>query len=144
MVYQGGFLIARLNKVGGRVFERILTEQNVDAFNGAQGQILYVLWQGDGISIREISEKTGLAVTSLTSMLDRMEATELLRRTAAPNDRRKTLIELTDKAKALQVDYDAVSERMGEILYQGFSEAEIIETEQYLTRMMRNLEEREK
>lgn len=139
-MYQGGFLISRLNKVGGRIFERILAAQNIDAFNGPQGRILYVLWQQDGIPIREISEKTGLAVTSLTSMLGRMEAAGLLRRTDAPGDRRKIMIELTDKAKALRPDYDLVSEKMGEILYAGFSEAEITESEQYLTRMMRNLE----
>lgn len=143
-MYQGGFLISRLNKVGGRIFERILAKQNIDAFNGAQGRILYVLWQQDSIPIREISEKTGLAVTSLTSMLDRMEAADLLRRTAAPSDRRKILIELTDKAKALRPEYDAVSEKMGEILYQGFSDDEIAEAERYLSRMMNNLEEWEK
>ncbi len=143
-MYQGGFLISRLNKVGGRIFERILAEQNIDAFNGAQGRILYVLWQRDGIPIREISEKTGLAVTSLTSMLDRMETAGLLRRTDAPGDRRKILIELTEKAKALRPEYDAVSEKMGEILYQGFSDDEIAEAESYLSRMMRNLAEWEK
>lgn len=143
-MYQGGFLISRLNKVGGRIFEKILSEQNIGAFNGAQGRILYVLWQKDGIPIREISYKTGLAVTSLTSMLDRMEAAELLRRTDAPGDRRKILIELTDKAKALRPEYDAVSEKMGEILYKGFSADEIAEAERYLSIMMLNLEEWEK
>ena len=27
-------------------FEEVLSEKNIDAFNGAQGRILYVLWQG--------------------------------------------------------------------------------------------------
>ena len=143
-MYQGGFLISRLNKVGGRIFERILAEQNIDAFNGAQGRILYVLWQQDCIPIREISKKTGLAVTSLTSMLDRMEAAGLLRRADAPGDRRKSLIELTVKAKMLRPVYDSVSERMGAILYAGFSENEISDTERYLRRMLQNLESREK
>lgn len=143
-MYQGGFLISRLQKVGSRIFEQILAEQNIDAFNGAQGRILYVLWQQDGIPIREISEKTGLAVTSLTSMLDRMEAAELVRRTDAPGDRRKILIELTEKAKALRPAYDVVSEKMGRILYQGFSDSEIDEAERYLSKMMNNLEKWEK
>ena len=143
-MYQGGFLISRLDKVGGRIFERILDEQNTDAFNGAQGRILYVLWQQDGVPIREISEKTGLAVTSLTSMLDRMEASDLIHRTGAPGDRRKVLIELTDKARALRPEYDAVSKKMGKIMYRGFSDSEITEVEQYLFRMMQNLKEWEK
>ncbi len=140
-MYQGGFMISRLNKVGGRIFEKILSRQNVDAFNGAQGRILYVLWQQDHIPIRDISEKTGLAMTSLTSMLDRMEAAELLHRENAPGDRRKTLIVLSEKAKTLQPQYDAVSQQMGVILYHGFTEQEIAETEQFLSRMMKNLEE---
>ena len=40
---KGGFLITRIKQVGGRVFERILYERKIDAFNGAQGRILYVL-----------------------------------------------------------------------------------------------------
>lgn len=27
-----------------RIFERILAKRNIDAFNSAQGQLLYVLW----------------------------------------------------------------------------------------------------
>lgn len=142
MEYQGGFLISRLSKVGGRVFAKILSKQGIDAFNGAQGQILYVLWQCDGIPIREISEKTGLAVTSLTSMLDRMEAANLVRRTDAPGDRRKTLIVLTDEARKLQAEYDTVSKRMGEWMYAGFTAEEIQRMEAYLARVLNNLEEK--
>ena len=32
MKTQGGFLITRIKQVGGRVFERILSEKNIDAF----------------------------------------------------------------------------------------------------------------
>ena len=95
MEHQGGFLIARIKQVGGRVFERILARRNIDAFNGPQGRILYVLWQRDGIPISELSRETGLAMTTLTSMLDRMEAGGLIRRDRGDKDRRKVLIYLT-------------------------------------------------
>ena len=62
-----------INSTSVRIFEKILSEKNIDAFNGAQGRILYVLWQEDGISIRSLSTKCGLAITSLTTMLERME-----------------------------------------------------------------------
>ena len=61
-------------------FEKILSEKHIDAFNGAQGRILYVLWQEDGITIRSLSIKCGLAITSLTTMLERMENQGLIRR----------------------------------------------------------------
>jgi len=69
----GGFLISQIKQISGRIFEKLLSNAGVDAFNGAQGRILYVLWQEDNIPIAELSKKTGLAKTTLTSMLDRME-----------------------------------------------------------------------
>ena len=61
MKMNGGFLVTKIKQLGDRIFERILSEKNIDAFNGAQGRILYVLWQEDGISIRSLSVKCGLA-----------------------------------------------------------------------------------
>ena len=52
MKTNGGFLVTKIKQLGDRIFEKILSEKNIDAFNGAQGRILYVLWQEDGISIR--------------------------------------------------------------------------------------------
>ena len=66
MEMNGGFLVTKIKQLGDRIFEKILSEKNIDAFNGAQGRILYVLWQEDGISIRSLSIKCGLAITSLT------------------------------------------------------------------------------
>ena len=51
MEMNGGFLVTKIKQLGDRIFEKILSEKNIDAFNGAQGRILYVLWQKDGISI---------------------------------------------------------------------------------------------
>ena len=51
MEMNGGFLVTKIKQLGDRIFEKILSEKNIDAFNGAQGRILYVLWQEDGISI---------------------------------------------------------------------------------------------
>lgn len=140
METKGGFLISRIKQVGGRLFDRMLAEADVDAFNGAQGRILYVLWQGDGLTISQLSAQTSLANTTLTSMLDRMEQSGLILRTPSPTDRRALLIRLTDKAKSLQQDYDRISQRMNELYYQGFTEGEICQFESYLQRVLNNLQ----
>lgn len=90
METQAGFLITQIKQIGGRVFEKILQQENISEFNGAQGKILYVLWQHDHISIIELSRLTGLANTTLTSMLDRMEAAGLLRRLPDPGTGART------------------------------------------------------
>ena len=140
MKANGGFLVTKVKQLGDRIFQKILSEKDVDAFNGPQGRILYVLWQEDGVPIKTISEKSGLAITSLTTMLERMEKSELISRRQDETDRRKTLLFLTQKARNLKQDYDSVSEQMGEIYYDGFTKKEIIEFESYLERIMNNLE----
>ena len=136
----GGFQISKIKQLGDRVFEKILTAQGIEAFNGAQDRILYVLWQEDGVPIKTIAERCGLAITSLTTMLERMEKSGLIIRQQDSGDKRKTLIFLTDKAKALKEDYDAVSDRMSTIFYQGFTEEEIRNFEEHLERIRLNLE----
>jgi|GEM_PF-3913878 len=120
------------------------SEKNIDAFNGAQGRILYVLWQEDGISIRSLSTKCGLAITSLTTMLERMENQGLISRVPSETDKRKTLMFLTEKVNALKGEYDSVSDEMGSIYYKGFSEEEITRFEECLDRIRKNLEEQQK
>jgi DNA-binding MarR family transcriptional regulator len=92
------------------------------------------------VPIKTIAERCGLAITSLTTMLERMEKSGLIIRQQDSGDKRKTLIFLTDKAKALKEDYDAVSDRMSTIFYQGFTEEEIRNFEEHLERIRLNLE----
>ena len=140
METKGGYLISRIKQAGTRIFDRMLAASGIDAFNGAQGRILYVLWQHEDISISSLSAKTSLANTTLTSMLDRMENSGLIVRKPDPADRRSRLIALTDKAKALQHDYELVSQKMNERYYIGFAESEIRQFEAYLQRVLTNLE----
>lgn len=140
MKTKGGFLISRIKQVGTRIFDRMLADSGIDSFNGAQGRILYVLWQNDEISISSLSAQTSLANTTLTAMLDRMENMGLIVRKSDLKDRRNRLIALTEKAKALQDDYNRISEQMNEIYYTGFTEAEVMQFESYLQRILNNLE----
>ena len=140
---RGGFLISRIKQTGTRIFDRMLAASGIDAFNGAQGRILYVLWQCDEISISTLSAQTSLANTTLTSMLDRMEQSGLIIRKSDPKDRRNRLIALTSKAKSLQDDYEKISQQMSERYYIGFTETEIVQFEAYLQRVLANLEEEE-
>ncbi len=138
----GGFLITKIKQLGDRTFEKVLSKRNINAFNGPQGRILYVLWQEDGIPIKTLSESCGLAITSLTTMLERMEKQELIMRVQDPKDKRKTLLYLTETARLLKQDYDGVSDEMEQIYYRDFSREEIMEFEKYLDRVLKNLERR--
>lgn len=139
----GGFLVSKVKQIQGRVFERLLDKNGISEFNGAQGRILFVLWETDNIPISELSEKTGLAKTTLTSMLDRLEAAGHIRRTADAADRRAVRICLTESAEALREKYERVSALMNEIFYKGFDDDEILAFEKALGKILENLCEKE-
>ncbi len=139
----GGFLISQIKQVQGRVFEKILKVAGIAEFNGAQGRILYVLWKEDGLPIIELSKRTGLAKTTLTGMLDRMEEQGHIIRNYDKADRRQVKITLSGSAKALKGKYESVSAEMAEVFYKGFSAAEKEEFESRLIRILKNITEAE-
>lgn len=141
---RGGFLISQIKQIQGRVFERLLGKAGIEEYNGAQGRILYVLWKQDNLPIVELSKRTGLAKSTLTNMLDRMEAQGHIQRNFGSSDRRQIRIMLTDKARKMSGDFELVSDQMSAIFYKGFSGVEIDQFENQLKRILKNLEEEEK
>jgi len=139
----GGFLMSQVRHLSGRVGETLLKECGVDVFNGAQGRILYVLWEHGAMTITRLGQLTSLAKTTLTSMLDRMEAGGLVRRIPDKQNRRQIFIEATEKTKEYRKKYDWISERMSEIFYRGFSDEEITAFEDQLRKIIQNLENEE-
>ena len=140
---RAGFYISQIKQIQDRIFERLLKANEIDDFNGAQGRILFVLWQEDHLAIHELSKKTSLAKTSLTGMLDRMEEKGYLKRVFDPQDRREIRIVLTEKSRALYDRFQTVSAQMGDVFYQGFSPEEIAQLDNTLWRILENLKKYE-
>ncbi|MCS7461493.1 MarR family transcriptional regulator [Paenibacillus doosanensis] len=136
---RGGFYISQIKQLSNRIFEKLLKENAIEEFNGAQGRILFVLWQKDNITITELGEKTSLAKTTLTGMLDRMCAQGHIQRNQDPNDRRQILIALTPQARALSDNYDKVTAQMNELFYRGFSDKEMEQFDSMLAKVLNNL-----
>ena len=102
-----------------------------------------MLWENDGISNQELSKKSGLAMSSLTTMLERMEEKNLLTRKGCPKDKRKCLLFLTDYANSLKNEYDEISEKMTKISFEDISEDERLAFEKTLENVLHNLEKAE-
>lgn len=143
MTTRTGFLITQIKQIQARVFQRLLDGCGIDAFNGAQGHILYVLWQRDGVPIAALVQETGLAKNTLTAMLARMEEQGLVTREAGPKDRRQVVIRLTRKARGLQKPYEQVSQEMNEVFYQGLTQEDADLLDSLLDKVLLNLAEQE-
>ena len=139
---QAGFLMAKIRQVAGRILERMLKDSNVE-ISSAQGRIMFALWQQDGVSINELSKKTQLKNSTLTSMLDRLEKMGYIRRQRSKKDRRKILLERTNKDKNLESEYVRLSQEHTKLFYHGFSEDQVDRFEKDLERILNNLMEHE-
>ena len=138
METNGGFYITQIKQLQSRIFERLLLENDI-AISSGQGRILFVLWKNDNLTISEISQKTSLAKNTVSIVVDGMVQKGILERNINPENRRQTIISLTEYAKNMKEKYEAVSQEMNTLFYQGFSDKERNEFESYLARILDTL-----
>ena len=74
--------------------------------------VLLVLWETDGLSVGQIGSKLHLDSGTLTPLLKRLEARQLVRRTRHPADERQVHINLTPQGKALRSPMVEVSNQV--------------------------------
>ena len=67
-----------------------------------QDLVMLVLWERDGIAVKEIGERLFLDSGTLTPLLKRLEAAHLIRRTRSSADERQVLIALSAQGQALK------------------------------------------
>jgi len=135
----GGFLISKIHQLSQRIFSKMLREYNLDLFKPSQGRVIFLLLQKDNIPIHELVEKTQLTKSTLSSHLDNLERIDFVKKIQSKDDKRETIIILTEKALKLKQDYIDVSSIMTNLFYDGFSEEEINQFEDYLQRCLQNL-----
>ena len=138
METKGGFYITQIKQLQDRIFERLLMENGIE-ISGGQGRILFILWKNDNLTISEISRATSLAKNTVSIVVDGMVNKNILERHTNPENRRQTIVSLTDYARSLQEKYEAVSQKMNSLFYQGFSAKEQKEFEAYLARILDTL-----
>lgn len=138
METKGGFYITQIKQLQDRIFEMLLLENGIE-ISGGQGRILFVLWKTDNLTIGEISEKTSLAKNTVSVVINGMVNKGIVERNINPENRRQTIVSLTEYAKSLQARYEVVSQQMNTLFYQGFSEKEQNQFEQYLARILATL-----
>src|SRR6266480_537049 len=64
--------------------------------------VMLVLWEQDGVPVKDIGEKLFLDSGTLTPLLKRLEAAGLVKRTRSTEDERQVLVALTPQGQALK------------------------------------------
>src|SRR6478735_2313027 len=70
--------------------------------------VMLVLWEKDGVPVKDIGERLLLDSGTLTPLLKRLEAAQLIKRTRSTQDERQVLVALTLQGHALREKARAV------------------------------------
>ncbi len=137
----GGYLTLKIHLLNGRLFNRLLNNDGRALYNAEQGKIISALWDRHPQTASELAQVTGLANSTLTLMLKRLEDEQgLVISRQDTKDKRKKWFDLTEAGAAQEEVGNAVSERLSSIFYSGFQEEEIEQLEALLDRILNNLE----
>ncbi|MGV3042054.1 MarR family winged helix-turn-helix transcriptional regulator [Staphylococcus rostri] len=137
----GGYLTLKIKLLNGRLFNRYLAMDSRILYSAEQGKIMSALWDKHPQTASELSQITGLANSSLSIMLRRLEEQGLIKSVASEVDKRKRMFDLTPMGAEQEQLGNEVSYKLSEVFYKGFSDQEIEDVERYLTRILENLEQ---
>lgn len=127
-----GFLLAKAYQ---RAFALAKEEMEPYELTPPQFGILAFLWQQDGLSQVELSEKSQVDRTTLGGMIDRLEKCGLVERHPHPHDRRAHLIRLTTKGKSMEAPLSECSRKALAKFTSGLTNGDIAD----LARILENL-----
>lgn len=125
----------------GRLFSRAL-ERRLGPHGLFPGQMpaLLALWEREGISQAELCRIVQVEQPTMANTLNRMERDDLIRREPDPEDRRRVLIFLTDRARALEEPVTVLARATNAAAADGMSEDDSREAMRLLGTLIANLE----
>jgi DNA-binding MarR family transcriptional regulator len=100
---------------------------------------LRILWEGDGLTQRELSEQAGVMEPTTFSALKTMERLGYIKRRQLGNDRKKVYVFLTPKGRALKSRLVPLAEEVNNIAAAGVAAADIATTRTVLLAIIENL-----
>jgi DNA-binding MarR family transcriptional regulator len=100
---------------------------------------LRILWEGDGLTQRQLSEQAGVMEPTTFSALKAMERLGYIRRRQRGNDRRQVYILLTPKGRRLRDRLVLLAEEVNTIAVRGVRKADIALTRGVLLAIIENL-----
>lgn len=100
------FALYSANNAMGRLYRPLLARHGLTY---PQYLVLVALWQGDGQKVNDLGTALNLESNTLTPLLKRMEAADLVQRRRNPQDERSVIVSLTTKGRALEAEAAEIS-----------------------------------
>ncbi|MGH6789037.1 MAG: MarR family winged helix-turn-helix transcriptional regulator [Pseudolabrys sp.] len=105
---------------------------------------LRILWEGDGLTQRELSEQAGVMEPTTYSALKAMERLGYIRRRQRGGDRKRVYVFLTTKGYALRNRLVPLAEDVNSIAIKGVPAADVAATRDALLALIENMAQDER
>jgi DNA-binding MarR family transcriptional regulator len=139
-----GERIARLIRLAARSFNRSLQMRLfTEGMTFGQWIFLRILWEHDGLSQRELSEKAHLTEPTAHTALSRMEDLGLIERRKVGSNKRRQHAFLTYKGRELRDRLEPLAIETNDLAVAGLSDEEVRVLRHSLAVVIRNLEKDE-
>lgn len=119
-----------------KVFQKMKNELKIYDLTPIQYGTLKCIWEKELTNPKEIAVQLGIENSTISGVLERMEAKGLILREIDPADRRFIKVTLSEQAKKLEKPVNETVEKVNEAVFQEFSEDEVQEFKAYLRRVM--------
>ena len=132
--------LAHLIKDAGRALVRALTVRLAEhQVSFGHWSFLRVLWEGDGITQRELSERVGVMEPTTFSAIKAMERLGYVRRRRRDDDQKRVYIYLTEEGHLLKERLVPFAEDVNRISVEGIPAEHIMVTRQVLLTIIENM-----
>ena len=134
--------IGKYLSITHRAHTSLVDKKFKERFNLSHGQvfILINIYRDEGICQHRLCEEYNLDKSGVGRILKKLEDKNLVTRKSDPEDKRKKLIYLTDKAKNMKEDFKKLLKEIEEQMRQGLTEQEIETVNTILKKIYNNLD----
>lgn len=132
-----GYLVRQTHRAFTRALQARIAPHGVSI---GMWYFLRVLWQEDGISQRELSQRVGMMEPTTASALNNMERKGFVRRLRNRTDRRIVNVFLTERGRALRRELLPLAAAVNEVALRGVSADDIGKLRAVLAKLQAGLE----
>ena len=102
---------------------------------------LRILWEADGLTQKELSQRAGVMEPTTFTAMKAMEAQGYITRNQIPTNKKNVYVHLTDAGRALKKELVPLAEETNKISVEGLAPKEIATARKVLLAMLVNLSE---
>lgn len=140
MKHDAVMMIARIHEQAQKMLRGELADAGLSGVAPSHGDVLAYLFARGAATMQELAAFAHRTKPTTTVLVDKLEERGLVRRTASPDDARRTVVTLTADGTRLRGAFAAISRRLVARIYGALDPAESETLERLLAKVLANLE----